>query len=113
MEYIAKKKPVKDDDTIWFCVTCYACQERCRRGIPLTDIILEARKELVREKGLPGRLKNAFKFLLEESALVPAKEQHVDIRKELGLPVYHSQFVEPAKKEVTEIVKKHVGGIIK
>ncbi|AKG91012.1 CoB--CoM heterodisulfide reductase subunit C [Geoglobus ahangari] len=113
MEYIAKGRPVKDDDTIWFCVTCYACQERCPRGIPITDTILEARKELVREKGLPGRLKYAFKFLMEQTAYVPAREEHVKLREEFGLPLYHSQFVDEAREEVSEIVRRHIGGVVR
>ncbi|WP_048093659.1 4Fe-4S dicluster domain-containing protein [Geoglobus acetivorans] len=113
MEYLAKGKPVKEDDTIWFCVTCYACQERCPRGIPLTDILIEARKELVKEKGLPGRLKNAFGFLAEYSALVPARDEHAKLREELGLPLYHSQFVDGARDEVVEIVRKHLGGVVR
>ncbi|WP_457590980.1 4Fe-4S dicluster domain-containing protein [Geoglobus sp.] len=113
MEHIAKGKPVKDDDTIWFCVTCYACQERCPRGIPITDVILEARKEIAREKGLPGRLKHAFRFLAEHTAYVPAKEEHIRLREEFGLPLYHSQFIEDAKSEVSEMVRKHIGGIIR
>ncbi len=113
MEHIAKGKPVKDDDTIWFCVTCYACQERCPRGIPITDVILEARKEIAREKGLPGRLKHAFRFLAEHTAYVPAKEEHIRLREEFGLPLYHSQFIEGARSEVSEMVRKHIGGIIR
>jgi len=113
MEHIAKRKPLKEYDTVWFCVTCYACQERCPRGIPLTDIFLSARNELVKEKGLPGRLKNAFKSLQDNSALVPAKNEHIALRKELGLELYHSQFIESARNEVREMVRKHVGGILK
>ncbi len=113
MEHIAKKRSLGEFDTVWFCVTCYACQERCPRGIPLTDILISARNELVKEKGLPGRLKNAFKSLQENSALVPAKNEHIALRKELGLELYHSQFVDSARNEVGEIVRKYVGGIIK
>ncbi len=112
MEYMARGIPVEDHDTLWFCVTCYACQERCPRGIPLTDMILEARKELARRKGLPGRLKNAFSYLEKHTAYVPAKEKNLEMRKELDLPVYHSQFDERARKEVSEIVSRHLREVI-
>ncbi len=112
MEYIAKGLPIKDNRTIWFCVTCYACQERCPRGIPLVDILLEARRELIADKGFPGKLKNVFKFLYDFSAFVPAREENSVLRKELGLKLYHSQYYEDAKEEVREIVSRYIGGLI-
>ncbi len=112
MEYIAKGIPLENHDTLWFCVTCYACQERCPRGIPITDVILEARQELAKRKGLPGRLKNAFAYLEKHSAYVPAKEKNLEARKKLGLPIYHSQFDEKSRKEVSDIVKKYLKGVI-
>ncbi len=112
MEYMAKGTPIEDHDALWFCVTCYACQERCPRGIPITDIILEARKDLARRKGLPGRLKNAFSYLEKHTAYVPGKEKNVEMRRELDLPVYHSQFDEKARKEVSEIVSRHLKEVI-
>ncbi len=113
MEYIAKGKPIKDNGTIWYCVTCYACQERCPRGIPLVDILLEARREFVKEKGLPEKLKNVFKFLHDFSAFVPSREENSELRKALGLKIYHSQFYEDARDEVKAIVEKYIGGLIK
>ena len=113
MEFIAKGRPIEDNDTIWFCVTCYACQERCPRGIPLVDILLKARRNVIMERGLPDKLKEIFKFLYEFSAFVPAKEKHIDLRRKLNLELYHSQFIEDARNEVRSIVEKHIGGLIK
>ncbi len=113
MEHLAKGVPIENHDALWFCVTCYACQERCPRGIPVTEIILKARNELARRKGLPGRLKNAFSYLEKHSALVPGKDRNLEMRKELGLPVYHSQFDDEARKEVSEIVKRHLKEVIR
>jgi len=48
MEFIAKGKPIEENDTIWFCVTCSGCQERCPRGILLVDIRLKARRNVIR-----------------------------------------------------------------
>ena len=112
MEFIARGKPVEKNDAIWFCTSCYACTERCPRGIPLTDILLKARRELVKEKGLPGRLDKAFKALMKTGHLVPAKEEHVKLREELDLPSYTSQFKNEAREEVSKIVEKHIGGLI-
>ncbi len=112
-EFISSGKKVEERDEIWFCVTCYACQERCPRGIEITDTLIEARRTLVRNKGLPGRLGYAFTFLMNHAALVPAREEHVELRRKLGLPIYHAQFDEKAKEEVRRIVEKHAGSVVR
>ena len=40
-------------DQIWFCTTCHLCQDRCPRGIPLTDEIVKARAELIETGNIP------------------------------------------------------------
>ena len=32
-------KEVLSSNTIWYCVSCYACHVRCPRGIKITDIM--------------------------------------------------------------------------
>ncbi len=112
MKFIAKGKPIEENDAIWFCTSCYACTERCPRNIPLTDILLKARRQLVKEKGLPGRLDKAFKALLKTGSLVPAKDEHAKLREDLGLTLYTAQFRDDAREEVSKIVEKHIGGLI-
>jgi Fe-S oxidoreductase len=31
------------DDAIWLCTTCKACEERCPRGVPISEVILALR----------------------------------------------------------------------
>jgi heterodisulfide reductase subunit C len=38
------------DRDIWYCSTCYTCTERCPRGVPITDTIIQLRNLAV-EKG--------------------------------------------------------------
>ncbi len=112
-EFISSGRKVEERDEIWFCVTCYACQERCPRGIEITDTLIEARRSLVRRKGLPGRLSNAFEFLMKFAALVPAREEHVELRRKLNLPNYHAQFDEKAREEVRRIVENYLGRVLR
>ncbi len=44
---------MQDFDQIWFCTTCHLCQDRCPRGIPLTDEIVKARAELIETGNIP------------------------------------------------------------
>ncbi len=41
-------------EELWNCTTCHVCQDRCPRGIPLTDLIVQARSEVI-ERGLVPR----------------------------------------------------------
>jgi heterodisulfide reductase subunit C len=36
-------------NTIWVCAQCYTCQERCPRGIKLTEIIADLRRKAIKD----------------------------------------------------------------
>jgi len=50
------------------CLTCKACQANCPCGVHVEDIVLAARAEMVRQKGLPW-VKNAIFQVLKRPAL--------------------------------------------
>jgi heterodisulfide reductase subunit C len=102
------KDQVFSDDTLWNCTTCYTCQERCPRGIPITDIVRVIRNLSVKS----GRIKDSHKkicrsFIMSGHA-VPINDEIKGVRKELGLdeipPTVLSQ--PEGLKEVQEILKK-------
>ncbi|AGK61809.1 Fe-S oxidoreductase [Archaeoglobus sulfaticallidus PM70-1] len=45
-------------DSIWDCTTCLTCQTRCPRGIPLTEIIVDSRKEFVETGRIPSEIRD-------------------------------------------------------
>jgi Fe-S oxidoreductase len=48
-------------DTIWMCVSCYACTTACPRQIPLTaGLLTRAKEELLLEGNLPNELQIAL-----------------------------------------------------
>lgn len=49
-------------DTIWLCVSCYACSSRCPREIPVTDIIYTLRQMAVSQELVPKRVKMPHLF---------------------------------------------------
>jgi Fe-S oxidoreductase len=46
------------DERLWDCTTCHVCQDRCPRGIPLTDLIVEARSRTVEEGRVPAEIRD-------------------------------------------------------
>ncbi len=80
-------KDVSNDPELWMCTTCYNCQERCPRGIKVTDAILALRSEAARGgKILPDHRK-ICRSLIETGHAVPIDDKHRSIREKLGLGI--------------------------
>lgn len=41
------------NEELWNCTTCHICQDRCPRGIPVADLIIEARSKSVERGRVP------------------------------------------------------------
>jgi heterodisulfide reductase subunit C len=102
------KNEVLTDDTIWECVTCYACQERCPRGVAIVDVV----KSIRNMQSQAGRMAQAHKmtgtFVLKTGHGVPINDATMALRKRVGLnelpPTTH-EYPE-ALEEVRKILKK-------
>src|SRR5574344_153502 len=56
---------VLSDDALWLCTTCYTCQERCPREIPITDALLELRRLAVRKGFMRPEHRRVSELVLE------------------------------------------------
>jgi heterodisulfide reductase subunit C len=97
------KKDVSSDLELWMCTTCYNCQERCPRGIKVTDAILTLRSEAVKKgRILPAHMK-ICRFLIETGTAIPIDEKHISIREQIGLGL--PQTVHKYPKALIEVKK--------
>jgi Fe-S oxidoreductase len=56
-------KNVLDTDTVWMCVSCYACTEVCPSDIPLTSgLMTSTKEELLLAGNVPTELQSALEF---------------------------------------------------
>ncbi len=102
------KNEVMEDDSLWECVTCYACQERCPRGVAIVDVV----KILRNMQSQAGKMAQAHKmtgvYVLKTGHGVPINDATMALRKRVGLnelpPTTH-EFPE-ALEEVRTILKK-------
>ena len=76
---------VLSDEALWLCTTCYTCQERCPRGIPITDALLELRRLAVKEGFMLPEHRLISEMVLECGHAVPLDEETKKKREELGL----------------------------
>ena len=52
---------VLETDTVWMCVSCYACTEFCPKKIPLTPgLLTRAKEELLLAGSIPNELQDAL-----------------------------------------------------
>ena len=79
------KVAVLSEDSLWLCTTCYTCQERCPRGIPITDALLELRRLAVKEGFMLPEHRKISEMVLEYGHAVPLDEETKKKREELGL----------------------------
>jgi Fe-S oxidoreductase len=50
-------------DTVWMCISCYACTEVCPKKIPLTPgLMTRAKEQLLLEGNIPKELQSALEF---------------------------------------------------
>ena len=86
------KVAVLSDDSSWLCTTCYTCQERCPRGVPITDALLELRRLAVREGFMLPEHRKVSEMVLEYGHAVPLDEETKKKREELGLDPIPKQY---------------------
>lgn len=79
------KKDISGDLDLWMCTTCYNCQERCPRGIKITDEILLLRSEAVKKGRILPAHRKVCEFLVEKGHAVPLDDAHNAVRKKIGL----------------------------
>jgi len=54
---------VIETDSVWMCISCYACTEVCPKQIPLTPgLMTQAKEQLLLAGNIPTELQSAFEF---------------------------------------------------
>ncbi len=80
---IADKVLASED--LWMCTTCYTCQERCPRGVEITDIVMTMRNLAVEAGHMREQHVRIGRGLAKTGHLLPLKEPMMTARKSLGL----------------------------
>lgn len=73
------------DDDLWQCTTCYACQERCPRAVPIVDIVIALRNIAVAEGHMYENHKKTGENLLELGHSVSFGDKQKKLRAGMGL----------------------------
>lgn len=86
--FLAKSgKDVSHEPGLWACTTCYACQERCPKGVKVTDAIIRIRNAAARAGNRPSIHLTAIRSLLDSSDGFPITPDVSKIRSMIGLSI--------------------------
>lgn len=89
VEMIAHASPgefPEENDLLWFCSTCYQCEDRCPEGVPLTSLLLQMRNMAAAKGGLPTAVRKEIDTLREHGFTLPPLKSILLRRRKLGLP---------------------------
>ena len=76
MASLGFERNILDDKYLWYCTTCYKCQERCPEEIHNVDILLKLRTMAV---------SNVASNVIKTGHAVPLNDSNKNKRKQLGL----------------------------
>lgn len=80
------KKEVLENEFIWLCSSCYACQERCPQGVSITDFMTLLKNLAVREGRAPAGVKAQMEIIKKEGRIYPIDDFDNKKRNKMDLP---------------------------
>ena len=93
------ERQLVDDPTIWNCVTCYRCKERCPQKAGPSDVVLAIRRFKASRRELPAASINNVRNIMSMGSSVPLEKVHCEQRERLGL-----QAIPENKKNKQKVV---------
>ncbi len=86
MAQLGLKEDIISNDDLWQCTTCYTCEERCPRGVPIVDVVIALRNIAVANGKMHDSHKKTADNLLKYGHTVDCNDKVKDQRTKLGLP---------------------------
>ncbi len=86
MTLLGMKKEVLESSSLWFCATCYLCNERCPQGVEISNVFFTLKNMAAQKKIIPKGLKQLAKQLYRLGVTAEVSDFQEDEREELGLP---------------------------
>ncbi len=78
---------ITDTDDLWHCTTCFSCQDRCPKGVLVTQAILWLRSEAVALGRYPAAHATALAEIARTGNTFPLEAEVRAVRGQLSLPL--------------------------
>jgi heterodisulfide reductase subunit C len=85
MASLGMKDEVLNNPYLWYCTTCYKCQERCPQGVQNVDALLKIRTIAVKNGIMLPKHRAVAQLVIEHGHAVPINDDAKEKRKKLGL----------------------------
>jgi len=85
MSAMGLRDRVLNSEHLWYCTTCYRCQERCPEGVKTVDTMLKLRSLAVKSGIMLPAHRKIAEYVMRTGHGVPIDEQNRKKRKELEL----------------------------
>jgi heterodisulfide reductase subunit C len=85
MANLGMKDELLNSPYIWYCTTCYKCQERCPQGVQNVDALLKIRTIAVHDGIMLDNHKKVSQLVLKFGHAVPINDDAKEKRKKVGL----------------------------
>lgn len=85
MAQLGLKEDIISSEDLWQCTTCYTCEERCPRGVPIVDVVIALRNIAVANGKMFPAHKKTGQNLVAYGHAVAINDKIKAQRKELGL----------------------------
>ena len=86
MAQLGLKDMIIESEDLWQCTTCYTCEERCPRGVPIVDVVIALRNIAVANGKMFDAHKKTGENLLKYGHSVSFGDKQKAQRAEMGLP---------------------------
>jgi heterodisulfide reductase subunit C len=107
MANLGMKDALLNSPYIWYCTTCYKCQERCPQGVKNVDTMLKIRTIAIDNGIMLDNHRKVSQLVIKVGHAVPINDDAKEKRKDVGLddtpPTVHK--FENALKEVQKLIK--------
>ena len=85
MANLGMKDALLNSPYLWYCTTCYKCQERCPQGVQNVDALLKIRTIAVKNGIMLPKHRAVSQLVIEHGHAVPINDDAKEKRKKLGL----------------------------
>ena len=86
MAQLGLKDMIIESEDLWQCTTCYTCEERCPRGVPIVDVVIALRNIAVANGKMYDAHKKTADNIVKFGHTVSINDKVKAQRAELGLP---------------------------
>ncbi len=101
MILLGMEEELLKEEFIWYCSTCYTCQESCPQNVDFTEVVFALRNLAVRKGLAPAGMGAARNLLDQQGRMYEVGDFENEKRREMGLPE-----IKGNNKDIQKILSK-------